>query len=364
MAGVFLIKPRLERMISLKDPALLEKTVQYFRDRYRIPGISLCLTDSSGKDYIMAAGVRNLLQDTLLDPYDHQRVGSLSNIVTSVVILKLQEEGMLSLEQTVESILPGILKEGRRISVRQLLQHTSGLKDYLWMDVAGTKCIQHAVSSPRDFFSSRSLVRLVANHDLEFEPGTAFKYSNTNFIMLGLIVEECSGKKFEDAVYQWITQPLQLDRTYFPCSNDLRPPFATGHSKATPDLTDLSDDITHITALNVSIMGTSRALVSNPAEIQTFMKALFGGSLLSQESMKQMLVFHETDDPKQFYGLGLYKYTFEKGMVAYGHHSGIHGYESVTLYYPDDEIFATVIVNQMPVGVVTLAHQLLKRFSK
>ncbi|UXH45116.1 serine hydrolase [Rossellomorea vietnamensis] len=345
-------------MISLKDPALLKKTVQYFRDRYRIPGISLCLTDSYGEDYIMAAGVRNLLQDTLLDPYDHQRVGSLLNIVTSVVILKLQEEGILSLEQTVESILPGILKEGSRISVRQLLQHRSGLKDYLWMDVAGTKCIEHAVSSPRDFFSSRSLVRLVANHNLEFQPGTLFKYSNTNFLLLGLIVEESSGKKFKDAVYQWITQPLQLDRTYFPSTNDLRLPFATGHSKATPDLTDLSDDITYITDLNVSIMGTSGALVSNPAEIQTFMKALFGGSLLSQESMKQMLIFHETDDSERFYGLGLYKYTFENEIAAYGHHSGIHGYESVTLYYPDDEIFATVIVNQTPVGVVSLAHQL------
>ena len=343
----------------MKDPALMEKTVQYFRDRYRVPGISLCLTDSSGEDYIMAAGVRNLFQDTLLDPYDHQRVGRLSNIVTSTVILKLQEEGMLSLEQTVASILPGILKEGSRISMRQLLQHRSGLKDYLWMDIAGTKCIEHAVSSPRDFFSSRSLVRLVADHDLEYQPGTLFKYSNTNDILLGLIVEKCSGKKFEDVVYQWITQPLQLDRTYFPCSNDLRIPFATGHSKATPDLTDLSDDLTHITDLNVSIMGTSGALVSTPAEIQTFMKALFGGTLLSQESMKQMLVFHETDEPERCYGLGLYKYTFEKGMIAYGHHSGVHGYESVTLYYPDHEIYATVSVNQMPVGIVSLAHQLL-----
>lgn len=337
----------------------MEKTVQYFRDRYRVPGISLCLTDSSGEDYIMAAGVRNLFQDTLLDPYDHQRVGRLSNIVTSTVILKLQEEGMLSLEQTVASILPGILKEGSRISVRQLLQHRSGLKDYLWMDIAGTKCIEHAVSSPRDFFSSRSLVRLVANHDLEYQPGTLFKYSNTNVILLGLIVEACSGKKFEDVVYQWITQPLQLDRTYFPCSNDLRVPFATGHSKATPDLTDLSDDLTHITDLNVSIMGTSGALVSTPAEIQTFMKALFGGTLLSQESMKQMLVFYETDEPERCYSLGLYKYTFEKGMVAYGHHSGVHGYESVTLYYPDYEIYTTVSVNQMPVGIVSFAHQLL-----
>jgi D-alanyl-D-alanine carboxypeptidase len=345
-------------MISMIDRTLVEETVVSLREIHELPGISVCLTDLTGEDFIAAAGVQEFNQNTLLDPYAHQRVGSITEIVTSTLILKLQEEGLLSLEQSVESILPGILKDGSRISVRQLLQHRSGLKDYIGMDIAGTKCIEHAVSSMQDLFPPQSLVRLIANHGLEFEPGTEYKYSTTGYILLGMIVEKCTGKKFEDVVYQRIIQPLQLERTYFPPTNKLRLPFATGHSKATPDLTDISDEISEITELNVSIMWTAGALISNPAEIQTIMKALFSDILLSQASLEQMLDFHEADNPNQFYGLGLYKYTFENGMQAYGHQGGVHGYESVALYYPDHEIFMTVIVNKMPVGVMSLAYQL------
>ncbi|MGM0851202.1 MAG: serine hydrolase domain-containing protein [Bacillota bacterium] len=345
------------------DRILVEDTVRSLRERYKLPGISVCLTDSSGEDYPMAAGVRHIASDAKLDPYDHLRVGSITKIFISTLILKLKDTGIVSLEQTVDSILPGILKNGIHLTVRQLLQHRSGLKDYIWMDVAGTKCIQHAVSSLQDVFPPQSLIRLVANHDLEFEPGTQFNYSNTGYILLGMIAEKLSGKSIEYLFNQWIIQPLQLERTYFPSKNGLRQPFASGYSKATPDLTDLSGEISEVTNLNVSITWTAGALISNPIEIQTFMKALFKGKLISEESMNDMMKFLEADNPKQSYGLGLHQYTFEDGRKAVGHQGGIHGYESVTLYYPDYEMSLTVIVNQMPVGVVAIADQLFREIA-
>ncbi|MGD6956669.1 serine hydrolase domain-containing protein [Rossellomorea aquimaris] len=346
------------------DRLLVEDTVRSFRERYQLPGISLCLTDSSGEDYPMAAGVRHIASDAKLDPYDHLRVGSITKIFISTLILKMKDEGIVSLEQTVDSFLPGILKDGTHITVRQLLQHRSGLKDYIWMDVAGTKCIQHAVSSLHDEFPPQSLIRLIATNDLEFEPGTEFNYSNSGYILLGMIAEKLSGKSIEFLFDQWIIQPLQLKRTYFPSTNDLRKPFATGYSRATPDLTDLSDEISEITNLNVSIIWTAGALVSNPIEVQTFVKALLKGKLLSEESMNDMMQFLEADDPKHSYGLGLHQYTFDDGRQAIGHQGGIHGYESVTLYYPDCEMFLTVIVNQMPVRVVAIADQLFREITK
>lgn len=346
------------------DRLLVENTVRSFRERYQLPGISVCLTDSSGEDYPMAAGVRHIASDVKLGPYDHLRVGSITKIFISTIILKIKDEGILSLEQTVDSILPGILKDGTHITVRQLLQHRSGLKDYIWMDVAGTKCIQHAVASLHDEFPPHSLIRLVANHDLGFEPGTEFKYSNSGYILLGMIAEKLSGKSIEYLFDQWIIQPLQLERTYFPSTNDLRKPFATGYSRATPDLTDFSDEISEITNLNVSILWTAGALISNPIEIQTFMKALFNGKILSEESRNDMMQFLEADDPKHSYGLGLHQYTFDDGRQAVGHQGGIHGYETVTLYYPDCEMSLTVIVNQMPVGVVEIADQLFREITK
>ena len=335
-----------------------QNTVRTLYEVHNLPGISVCLTNSDGSDYIYAAGVRQLGTNVILDPHDHQRVGSITKIVISTLLLKLQEKGYLSLEQTIESILPGLLTHGRHITVRQLLQHRSGLKDYIWMDVAGTKCIQHAISSPKDDFSPKSLIRVIRDQDLEFEPGTQYNYSNTGYILLGLIVEKLSGKSIEDVIHQWIIQPLHLKRTYFPTTNELRHPYATGHSKATEDMSELSDELTFINILNVSISWTAGALISNAIEIQSFMKALFNGSLLSEESLKEMVHFQGTDDPSQSYGLGIQKYSFDNGKSAFGHQGGIHGYESVTLYYPDDELFLTVIVNQMPVGVVRIANQL------
>ncbi|MFI8687070.1 serine hydrolase domain-containing protein [Rossellomorea sp. NPDC077527] len=340
------------------DLTLFHEKVKFLREAHQLPGISVCLTDSSGQDFVSAAGVREYDQDIMLCPFDHQRVGSITKLVTSTLILKLQEEGRLSLDQSVESILPGILENGSWISLRQLLQHRSGLKDYIWMDVAGTKCIEHAVTSLQDHFPPQSLVRLVANHDLEVEPGTEFFYSNTGYIILGMIVEKCTGKRVKDVIDQWIIQPLQLKRTFLPSTSNLVSPYGTGHSIATPDLTDLSGDLTKITELNVSMLWTAGALISNPSEIQSFMKAVISGGLLSDGSMHQMLEFQETNDPNILSGLGINKYWFDNGLQAYGHHGGIHGYESVTLYYPEQDIFMTVIVNQMPVGVVTLAHQL------
>lgn len=343
------------------ESTLIEKTVQTLRERLLLPGLSVCLTDASGQDYITAAGRSPFKQETRLDPYAYQRVGSITKIVISTIILKLQEEGVLSLEQPVESFFPGVLKHGNRITIRQLLQHRSGLKDYIRTDVAGTKCIEHAVSSLQDIFPPQSLVRLIARDELEFEPGTQFKYSNTGYILLGMIAEKCSAKKIGELVDQWIIQPLHLERTYFPVTNEIRSPYATGHSKATADLSDLSDEVTEITKLNVSIIWTAGALISNPPEIQTFMKALFNGNLLLEGSLKEMMQFHETDEPKQAYGLGLHRYTFDEGVQALGHQGGIHGYESVTLYYPQYKTYMTVIVNQMPVGVVSIANQLFKK---
>ncbi|MGM0750726.1 MAG: serine hydrolase domain-containing protein [Bacillota bacterium] len=342
------------------DRNIFENTVESLREKHQLPGMSVCLTDSTGEDYLKAVGVRQSDSSLQLEHDDHQRVGSITKMLISTLILKLQEQRQLSLEQTVESILPGILTHGSRITVRHLLQHRSGLKDYIWLDVAGTTCIQHAVSSLLDIFPPQSLVRLITNYDLESEPGTEYKYSNTGYILLGMIVEKLSGKSIEDIIDQWVIQPLQLKRTYFPLTNELRPPFASGHSKATPDMTELSDEVTEINKLNTSITWTAGALVSNPFEIQTFMKALINGTLLSEESMKEMLHFHETDDAMQSYGLGLHQYTFANGVQALGHQGGIHGYESVTLYYPDNKVFLTVIVNQMPVGVVSIAGQLYR----
>ncbi|WP_299736882.1 serine hydrolase [uncultured Rossellomorea sp.] len=342
------------------DHSILENTVHSLCEKHQLPGMSVCLTDSTGEDHLIAVGVRQSESYLQLEPDDHQRVGSITKIFISTLILKLQEIRQLSLDQTVESILPGTLTHGSRITVRHLLQHRSGLKDYIWVDVAGTKSIQHAVSSLQDIFPPRSLVRLIANHDLEFEPGTEYHYSNTGYIVLGMIVEKLSGKSIEDVIDQWIIQPLQLKRTYFPLTNELRHPFATGHSKATPDMTELSEEVTEINKLNISITWTAGALVSTPFEIQTFMKAVFNGTLLSEESRKEMLHFHETDDTMQSYGLGLQQFTFANGVQAVGHQGVIHGYESVTLYYPDHEVLLTVIVNQMPVGVVSIVGQLYR----
>ncbi|MCR6482652.1 beta-lactamase family protein [Amycolatopsis sp. OK19-0408] len=266
------------------------------------------------------------------------RAGSVTKTFVATVVLQLVGEGRVKLDAPVERYLPGLLPD-RRITVRQLLQHTSGLYDYL-RDLAldDPESLRHRGASPEE------LVALALRHPALFEPGTGWSYSNTNYIVAGMIVSQVTGHPLSAEIARRITGPLGLRDTYLPRRGDekLPSPHAVGYTAIGGKLVDFSD-------FDATIAGASGGLVSTPVDLDRFYGALLGGRLLRPAQLAEMQRTAPADElgiPGARYGLGLGSIPMSCGLF-WGHEGGIIGFTNLAGVGPDGRR-VTVVFNQDP----------------
>ena len=244
------------------------------------------------------------------------RIGSVTKPFVSTVVLQLAGEGKVDLDAPVGRYLPGLI-DGR-ITVRQLLQHTSGLYDYteaLPLDPAGFPSIRYKT------WDSRELVAISVARPLGFEPGTQHSYSNTNYVVAGLLIEKITGRPYARAVEQRILKPLRLNDTSLPGNRvDVPGPHAHGYF---PDAAGKPVDVTR---LNPSWGGAAGEMISTTRDLDTFLAALLGGKLL-RPSQQQELTRTTAASPD--YGLGVSVTPLSCGTTVYGHDGSIHGYAAM-----------------------------------
>lgn len=264
-----------------------------------------------GRDTIEArTGVARLGSN---DPvrFDTQfRMGSNTKTFVAIVVLQLAEEGKLRLDDTVERWLPGLVSgngnDGKKITIRQLLQHTSGLYNY-----TGDLFDPYTAA---DYYASRfqhvepdELVAIAMSHEPYFAPGTSWKYSNTNYILAGLIVEKASGRSWASEVRRRIIVPLQLTHTLEPGDWPGLPlPHAEGYS-----VLGVDEPLLNTTLYNHTWGGAAGSLITNLDDLTRFWRALQRGQLLSRASMAAMHDTVEATDiqvviPGARYGLGIF----------------------------------------------------------
>ncbi len=272
------------------------------------------------------------------------RAGSVTKSFVATVVLQLAGEGRVKLDAPVERYLPGLLPD-RRITVRQLLQHTSGLYNYTDdLDLSDPEALRHRGAEPAE------LVAMALKHPALFPPGTSWSYSNTNYIVAGMIAEKVTGHVLGDLIAQRITRPLGLRDTYLPRRGDekLPDPHAVGY---TPDLVDFSD-------FDATIAGAAGGLVSTPADLDRFYGALLGGRLLRPAELAEMrrTVPADLGVPGARYGLGIGSIPVSCGEF-WGHEGGIIGFTNLAGVGPDGRR-VTVMLNQNPTPAETNAHML------
>ncbi|MEU3073842.1 serine hydrolase domain-containing protein [Streptomyces laurentii] len=260
---------------------------------------------------------------------DRFRVGSLTKTFTATVLLQLQAEGRIDLDDTVEKWLPGVVRgqgnDGRKVTVRQLLDHTSGVYSY-----TADKGFQKQVFGPGflesryDTWTDEQLVAVAMRHKPDFAPGTDWNYSNTNFVLAGMIIEKVTGHTYENEVEQRIIKPLGLRATRVPGTD---PRMPGPHSGAYSKLSEKTDGPTYeVSELNPSIAGAAGEVISSAGDLQTFYRALLTGRLLPPAALKEMKDTVATElSPKDRYGLGLMRTELSCGTVVWGHSGGIHG---------------------------------------
>jgi D-alanyl-D-alanine carboxypeptidase len=314
-----------------------------------VPGV--IITSRQGRHVSnVVAGVADKATGQPMQPQDKVRIASITKTFTATVVLQLVAEGRLSLDDSVQKLLPGVITghgyDPARITVRQLLQHTSGIPDY--------------VSSP-GFLTPQSLARTRQPQqlvDLALRLGPpvhGWLYSDTNYILLGMIIQKVTGQSPGTEISRRILEPLGLRDTSFPLTSTQIPaPYAHGYYGPI-DVTNLS---------NPSNPWTAGAIISTTDDVARFYRALLTGRLLPPAQLREMLTTMPVDNPSELfpehYGLGIYSVQLSCG-TAWGHDGGIIGFITIAYTSRDGSRQAVMTYNDYkmsipaPVGTGTAA---------
>ncbi|MFI8828777.1 serine hydrolase domain-containing protein [Streptomyces sp. NPDC053431] len=306
-----------------------------------ITGVQARVTTASGRDLVATAGVAVAGTNRPVPRDGYFRIASTGKALMATVILQLVEDGTLSLDDTVDRWLPGLIdangNDGRQITVHQLLQNTSGLHD----DLPGFDTPQQYYEHRYDTYTAEQIVARAMKHHPDFPPGTGWSYSNTGYVVLGMIVEKAAGRPWQEEVESRILKPLGMNHTYLPgTTSTLRRPHAAGYQVfAAGERTDVTEQI-------VPDLG---GYVSTTADVNRFFQALLGGELLSAARMAEMR--DTVPVPKPFdvfwpggrYGLGLVSRPLSCGGSYWSHEGGEAGY--ITLNGATDDGSRTVTVS-------------------
>ena len=310
------------------------------------PAALAAVSDSKGESAGVAVGKGNL-ETGQAPPMDGEvRIGSNTKTFVAVVVMQLVQEGKVGLDEPIETYLPGLIKgegiDGSKITVRQLLQHTSGLPDFDETLFGTTDVFQyrHHYVTPRDVLDS------ALSKPAQFEPGAQWKYTNTNYVVLGMLVERVSQRPVGEQIDERIVKKLGLSHTYFPAPGEekIRGTHPQGyHLSAEGKLED-------ITEMDPAWAWAAGAMVSTPSELNTFFQAVFDGRLLTQASIDEMKKGVDTGAGGAVYGLGLIGRSLSCGGTAWGHGGDIAGYHTRGGVGPDGTA-VTVAVTALPTAI-------------
>lgn len=325
------------RSADVTDRAALQKALdEVVADG--VPGAVVEVRDAHGA-FRTGSGVADLADHRPAKAGDRFRAGSVTKSFVSTVVLQLVDEGRVGLDDPIENELPGVVPNGANITVRQLLSHTSGLYDFteeLRRRPDPIRSAQHATYTPLE------LVAIATAHDPLFAPGTSWSYSNTNYTVLGLMVERLSGHPLGEEISRRILRPLHLTNTYFATSADLRGPHLNGYEW----LDGPGAAPTDLTVFNPDILWGSGTMVSTTADLDRFFRALLDGALLPADLLTEMRTGRPIGTDGRAYGLGLESRTYCAGTPAWGHSGSVAGYETFSFTTADGRRQITLSLNR------------------
>jgi D-alanyl-D-alanine carboxypeptidase len=267
---------------------------------------------------------------------DRFRIASITKPFVATVALQLAAERRLRLDDSVERWLPGLIPNGQAITLRQLLGHTSGLFDY----DQDTAWVRARIASPSREWSARELLRIAVSHPPLFAPGARWAYSNTNYVVLGLVVEVVSGRTLEQELQSRIFRRLGLHATSYPHGTQVSGRFAHGYVGASPQVPIPRGTLLDVTTLLSPSAWGAGQMASNVDDLTRFFSALLGGRLLPPSRLTAMKA-----DPKGAeYGLGL-MIAYTACGTAFGHRGDVPGYRSEAWATANGRRAAAVMVN-------------------
>ncbi|MGW1177380.1 serine hydrolase domain-containing protein [Kitasatospora sp. NPDC002543] len=274
-----------------------------------------------------ATGVAELGTDEPADPRGSFRIGSATKTFVATTLLQLVGEHRLDLDDRLECLLPGVVPNSAAITVRQLLDHTSGVAEYAQDQAFDFQRPQWLDGGRFRHYGLQDLVDIANRYPPDFPPGQDWRYSNTNYVLIGMVVEKLTGRSWNEEVTRRIIRPLGLSGTRMPGDSPVLPgPHAHGYLKTATGPVD-------VTLLNPSMAGPAGAGVSTTADLTAFLDALLGGRLLRPAELAAMKRTTAHGEGRT-YGLGLQRLDTPCGSF-WGHAGGVPGYSTMMLGAPD-----------------------------
>jgi D-alanyl-D-alanine carboxypeptidase len=322
--------------------AALEAAVE--NPKTSFPGAILYVSSRDLGTWIGTAGLGEIETGTPMRPDDKFRAGSIAKTFVSVVTLQLVEEGLFSLDDPLPGVLPESIAtkfpDSDKITVRMLLNHSSGIPD--WISPA---VIEEIGSDPTKVWDVNEFLALAAGQPPYFAPGAGYHYSNTDYNLLGLIVERATGRSWRDEVTERVIQPLHLENTLLPEVGEVSIPGNYAHGYAAT-----ADAVIDITAVDPSMAGAAGggALVTTVSDLARFLEAVLSGELFQNAgTLDDMLAFIDAPDEggQVGYGLGMQRYLLPGGTEVIGSLGMTAGYTAFVGYVPAQGVTIAAAMN-------------------
>jgi CubicO group peptidase (beta-lactamase class C family) len=297
------------------------------------PGLSIAVI-RAGRDTLVYEGYgkADLENDVPATPATVYRIGSITKQFTAAAVMRLVEKGSVRLGDPIGKYLPDLPKEWRPVKVRQLLNHTSGIPSYTDLGESWAK-------RWGEHMSPDTLVALTANKPMDFAPGTGWRYDNTGYVVLGMLLEKVSGKPYAEYLDSTLFQPLGLTHTFYCDRAPLIPHRARGYARE-------GKSFTNAPYIDMSQPYSAGALCSTVGDLARWNLLLATGKVVSPASYAKMTT------PEGTAGLNHYGFGLVRGAVGshimIEHGGGIHGFITSNAYLPNDSLSITVLTNAAP----------------
>ncbi|MEW2136321.1 serine hydrolase domain-containing protein [Streptomyces sp. NPDC005409] len=310
--------------------AQLDAAVQRVMREAQVPGVSVGLWAPGKGSYVKSFGVADKATGAPMTSDLHVRIGSETKTFTVTALLRLVDQGKLSLDDHIGTYVTGV-PNGDRITLRQLAGMRSGLFNYS-EDDGFNKALDDNPVRP---YTPQELLDYSFKHPVQFQPGAEFEYSNTNLVLLGLVVEKVTGRPIHEVIQRDVLDPAGLRRTVFPTDAAIPAPYAHGYSDETA-----SGKIEDATHWNPSWAWAAGAMISDLQDLRSWARTLATGTLLTPATQAERLKTTPMDIPGAGYGLGIFNV---QGWI--GHNGSLPGYETLTVYLPQEQATMVVVLN-------------------
>jgi D-alanyl-D-alanine carboxypeptidase len=298
-----------------------------------IPGMSVLVRIPGRGSYVQTYGVADTATGRPFRRTDHVRIASITKTFTGTLILCLVDRGQLSLDDHLSRYVKGI-DNGQQITIRQMLNMTSGIFSYTEDEQFG----KDFDANPVEPFPPSAAIAIIKAHDPDFAPGQGWHYSDSNYLLLGVIAEKVTGRPVDRLMQELVLDPIGLSHTSYPTTPAIPRPHPVGYV-AQPE-----GSLRDVTAVNPAVAAGAGAMISTLDDLATYAKALADGSILSaatQRERLQLVNTHLSPILKTGYGLGIF------GINGFlGHDGAIYGFSTAMFHLPEKDATIVVVGNQ------------------